>query len=282
MKLNACSNRVITKVFGNKHERDVKRLQPHGRSDQRARDRDPGAFRPGPARQDRGVPPRARRRQDPRRSARARFRGRPRGGSPGRSACGTTTSSWSAAWSCTRARSPRCGPARARRSSPLCRVYLNALAGKGVHIVTVNDYLARRDAEWMGRIYRFLGLAVGVVQHDISDAERRAAYAGRHHLRHEQRARLRLPARQHEVRPRRDGAARSLLRHRRRGRLDPHRRGPHAARSSPARPRSRSTSTTRSTGSSPSSSAARRSRTRTGTRARPATSWSTRRPTPWP
>ena len=55
-------------------------------------------------------------------------------------------------------------------------VYLNALAGKGVHVVTVNDYLARRDAEWMGRIYRFLGLSVGVIQHDLSDAERQVAY----------------------------------------------------------------------------------------------------------
>jgi preprotein translocase subunit SecA len=56
-------------------------------------------------------------------------------------------------------------------------VYLNALAGNGVHVVTVNDYLARRDAEWMGKIYRFLGLTVGVIQHDLSDAERQAAYA---------------------------------------------------------------------------------------------------------
>ena len=55
-------------------------------------------------------------------------------------------------------------------------VYLNALEGKGVHVVTVNDYLARRDAEWMGRIYRFLGLTVGVIVHGLSDAERRAAY----------------------------------------------------------------------------------------------------------
>jgi len=54
--------------------------------------------------------------------------------------------------------------------------YLNALAGKGVHIVTVNDYLARRDAEWMGRVHQFLGLTVGIVQHDISDQNRRAAY----------------------------------------------------------------------------------------------------------
>ena len=55
--------------------------------------------------------------------------------------------------------------------------YLNALAGKGVHVVTVNDYLARRDSEWMGRIYRSLGLSVGVIQHDMRDAERQAAYA---------------------------------------------------------------------------------------------------------
>jgi preprotein translocase subunit SecA len=54
---------------------------------------------------------------------------------------------------------------------------LNALTGRGVHIVTVNDYLARRDAEWMGRIYSFLGLSVGVIVHGLSDAERKAAYA---------------------------------------------------------------------------------------------------------
>ena len=56
-------------------------------------------------------------------------------------------------------------------------VYLNALEGKGAHVVTVNDYLARRDAEWMGEIYRFLGLTVGIVQHDMPDADRQAAYA---------------------------------------------------------------------------------------------------------
>ncbi|MBI3939523.1 MAG: preprotein translocase subunit SecA [Acidobacteria bacterium] len=55
-------------------------------------------------------------------------------------------------------------------------VYLNSLEGKGVHVVTVNDYLARRDSEWMGRIYHFLGLSVGVIQHDLDDAERQAAY----------------------------------------------------------------------------------------------------------
>ena len=56
-------------------------------------------------------------------------------------------------------------------------VYLNALSGKGVHVVTVNDYLARRDSEWMGRIYRFLGLTVGVVVSDQAPDEKRAAYA---------------------------------------------------------------------------------------------------------
>ncbi len=55
--------------------------------------------------------------------------------------------------------------------------YLNALDGKGVHVVTVNDYLARRDSEWMGRIYRFLGMSVGVIQHDLNDQERQIAYA---------------------------------------------------------------------------------------------------------
>ncbi|MER8554619.1 preprotein translocase subunit SecA [Mesorhizobium sp. M0976] len=56
-------------------------------------------------------------------------------------------------------------------------VYLNALAGNGVHVVTVNDYLATRDSEWMGRVYKFLGLKVGVIVHGLSDEERRVAYA---------------------------------------------------------------------------------------------------------
>src|SRR5256885_14122662 len=56
-------------------------------------------------------------------------------------------------------------------------VYLNALSGRGVHLVTVNDYLARRDSEWMGRIYKFLGLSVGVIVHGLDDAERKEAYS---------------------------------------------------------------------------------------------------------
>ena len=56
-------------------------------------------------------------------------------------------------------------------------VYLNALAGNGVHVVTVNDYLARRDAEWMGQIYKFLGLSVGVIVQGLDDVERAQAYS---------------------------------------------------------------------------------------------------------
>jgi preprotein translocase subunit SecA len=56
-------------------------------------------------------------------------------------------------------------------------VYLNALTGRGVHVVTVNDYLAKRDSEWMGKLYKFLGLTVGVIVHDLDDRERRDAYA---------------------------------------------------------------------------------------------------------
>lgn len=55
-------------------------------------------------------------------------------------------------------------------------VYLNALTGKGVHVVSVNDYLVRRDAEWMGRLYKWLGLSVGIIVHDLSDSQRKAAY----------------------------------------------------------------------------------------------------------
>jgi len=55
-------------------------------------------------------------------------------------------------------------------------VYLNALAGEGVHVVTVNDYLAKRDADWMGQVYRFLGLSVGCIVHGLTDEERKAAY----------------------------------------------------------------------------------------------------------
>src|SRR5688500_5127645 len=55
--------------------------------------------------------------------------------------------------------------------------YLNAITGQRLHVVTVNDYLARRDSEWVGKLYRFLGLSVGVIQHELNDQERQVAYA---------------------------------------------------------------------------------------------------------
>ena len=103
--------------------------------------------------------------------------------------------------------------------------YLNALTGEGVHVVTVNDYLAKFQSEWMGRVHHFLGLTRR--RDPARDASGRAprGLRLRHHLRHQQRARLRLPARQHGQRDRGLRAARPPLRGRRRGRLDPHRRG---------------------------------------------------------
>ncbi len=104
-------------------------------------------------------------------------------------------------------------------------VYLNALASKGVHVVTVNDYLARRDSEWMGRLYRFLGMTVGCIQHDLSDPERQEAYGaditygtnnefGFDYLRDNMKFSLDV-----------HGPAGARLRHRGRGGLDPDRRG---------------------------------------------------------
>ena len=74
--------------------------------------------------------------------------------------------------------------------------YLNALPGEGVHVVTVNEYLAQRDADWMGPVYRFLGLTVGVIKNAQEPAGEARRLRLRHHLRHQQRIRLRLPARQ--------------------------------------------------------------------------------------
>ena len=109
-------------------------------------------------------------------------------------------------------------------------VYLNALEGKGVHVVTVNDYLARRDAEWMGQIYTLPRPHRRRASSTSSTtSERTRGLRLRRHLRHQQRVRLRLPARQHEVPAGGHGPAALQLRHRRRGRFDPDRRGAHAA-----------------------------------------------------
>ena len=220
-----------------------------GRTRQRARTRDRRALRRAARRQDGRVPRTAGQRRD--RSTSCCPRRSPSSAKPANACwgCATSTSRSWAARRCTKATSPRCAPAKARRSSRRSPVYLNALTGTGVHVVTVNDYLAKRDAEWMGPLYTALGLTVGIIQHDLDSAAAPRSLQLRHHLRHQQRSRLRLPARQHGLEPRPDGAAQTALRDRRRGRLDPHRRGAHAAdhqRSGPRRDRTVRVSSPRS------------------------------------
>ena len=120
-------------------------------------------------------------------------------------------------------------------------VVLNALEGKGVHVVTVNDYLARRDADWMRPIYEGLGLSRRRAPEQPALRGEARGLRRRHHVRHQLGVRLRLSARQHGDEPRGEGPARrphrrgrqagrdAQLRDRRRGRQHPHRRGAHAA-----------------------------------------------------
>ena len=92
-------------------------------------------------------------------------------------ACAPIGCRWWAASCCTRAVSPRCSTGEGKTLVATLPAYLNALAGKGVHVVTVNDYLAKRDSEWMGKVYRFMGLTVGLIVHESwTTAERQAAY----------------------------------------------------------------------------------------------------------
>ena len=106
--------------------------------------------------------------------------------------------------------------------------YLNALTGKGVHIVTVNDYLAKRDSEWMGKVYRFLGLKVGLIVHGLTTEERQGRLRRRHHLRHQQRDWASTTCGTTWcIYTSGAGAAGPRLRHRGRGGLHPDRRGPH-------------------------------------------------------
>lgn len=87
-------------------------------------------------------------------------------------------------------------------------VFLNALTGNGVHVVTVNDYLAKRDSEWMGPLYEFNGLSGRLHRQTPSQLARTPqSLFGRHYLRNQQRIRLRLPARQHVQLARRSGSA---------------------------------------------------------------------------
>ncbi len=120
-----------------------------------------------------------------------------------------------------RARSPKCAPAKARRWSPRCRSIStrSKAAASTSSPSTITSPSA--TADWMGQVYRFLGMSVGKIVHGLYDNERRPSYACGHHLRHQQRIRLRLSARQHEVLAGRNGPARPPLRDRRRGRLHP-------------------------------------------------------------
>jgi preprotein translocase subunit SecA len=106
-------------------------------------------------------------------------------------------------------------------------VYLNALENKGVHIVTVNDYLARRDADWMGRIYKFLGLTVGVIVQGMSDAERRQAYGC--DVTYGTNSEMGFDYLRDNMKFRWDMVSATQLRHRGRGRFDPGGRSQDAA-----------------------------------------------------
>ena len=125
--------------------------------------------------------------------------------------------------------------------------YLNAIPSRGVHVITVNDFLASYQSELMGRVFRALGMTTGCIIANQTPGRASRAVRRRHHLRHEQRVRLRLPARQHGVAGLRHGAARPLLR----------RSSTRSTRSSSTRPARRSSSPVRPrarpTGGSPSS-----------------------------
>ncbi len=106
--------------------------------------------------------------------------------------------------------------------------FLNALVGH-VHVITVNDYLAKRDMEWIGPIHTALGLTVGAIQSNMPAPRAQSRLRLRHHLRDQQRVRLRLPAGQYEAPRGTSGPGPAGLRHRRRDRQYPDRRGPHPA-----------------------------------------------------
>ena len=163
-----------------------------------------------------------------RRAARS-VRGRSRGSPCARRGCGTSTCSSSAAWPCNDGQIAEMKTGEGKTLVSTLAGYLNALSGNNVHIVTVNDYLARRDSEWMGQIYRFLGHGGGAHPERHEARPQDSRLPRRRHLRHELGVRLRLPARQHGHARLLARAARPPLRHRGRGGLHPHRRGAHPA-----------------------------------------------------
>ena len=126
-------------------------------------------------------------------------------------------------------------------------VYLNALEAKGVHVVTVNDYLARRDAEQMGRVYKFLGLTTGIIVHGLDDTQRAESYSADVTYGTNNEFGFDYLRGQHEVRVEPDDPARAQFRGGRRSGFDPDRRGADARLSSPGRPTTNPNSTTPST-----------------------------------
>ncbi len=220
---------LLAKVIGTQNEREIKRLRPSRRRDQRARTAHPGAHRRTAPRQDDRVPRARRRRRHPRRDPAVEAFAVVR--EAGRRVLnmrhfdvqligGMVLHSGSIA-------EMKTGEGKTLVAT--LPAYLNALEGKGVHVVTVNDYLARRDSEWMGRLYRFLGMTVGVIQHELNDQQRQVAYGaditygtnnefGFDYLRDNMKFEFVG-----------DGAAAASLRDRRRSRQHPDRRGADAA-----------------------------------------------------
>ena len=195
-------DKVLTSIFGSKHERDVKQMLPDRRADQRARARDQRAHRRRAAREDRTssasafAPP-------SKRSTRRRKKSRATKSSSARrkeDLQAALDDILPEAFAVAREGGKRVLNMRhfdvqlmggivlhrgkiaemktgeGKTLVATLPVYLNALTGRGVHVVTVNDYLARRDSEWMGRLYKFLGLTVGVIQNQHGDRERQEAY----------------------------------------------------------------------------------------------------------
>ena len=191
---------LAKKIFGSANDRRAQGLPAAGRGDQRAGARDRGPVGRAAARPHRHASRPSSPPARPSTTSWCRPSRRCARRPSASSASAISTCSSSAAWCCTRARIAEMRTGEGKTLVATLPVYLNALAGKGVHVVTVNDYLARRDAEWMGQVYRFLGLTVGIIVHGLDDARARRGLCLRHHLRHQQRVRLRLPARQHEVR----------------------------------------------------------------------------------
>ena len=240
----------LIRLFGNSNERQIRRMRPIVARINELEPAMQALSDDAAAGQDGRVPPAAGRRARrsttscPRRSPPAARR------AAASSRCGTTTSSSWAAWSCTAATSPRWSPAKARRSSPPWPPISTRSTGKGVHVVTVNDYLARRDAEWMSPLYNGLGMTVGAIQSDM-DSRRAPGRSTSCDITYGTNNEFGFDYLRDNMKPTREMQAQgpAQLRDHRRGRQHPHRRGPDAAHHLRARRSTTSASTPRPTGS---------------------------------